>query len=142
MERLASGSPQLIGAFGADLVALDGGTRLTIGAPGEQAAAGALYLVTEGSVATEASPAPVLSLGTAASPGPRPSVRLHLAAAARVTVEVFDMLDRRLATPVDGPLAAGDHLVALDATGLPAGLYLVRAQTETVAITRRLTVVR
>lgn len=106
-------------------------------------AAGEAVVVTGQSTSAEADGARAFALATHPNPtGGAATVRLTLAASAHVYVEVFDALGRRVARLHDGPLAAGDHLLALDATGLPAGLYLVRAQTEAEAITRRLTVVR
>ena len=106
-------------------------------------AAGEAVVVTGRSTSAEADDHRAFALATHPNPtGGAATVRLTLATPAHVHVEVFDALGRRVARLHDGPLAAGDHLFALDATGLPAGLYLVRARTESVAITRRLTVVR
>ncbi|MEM6785194.1 MAG: T9SS type A sorting domain-containing protein [Bacteroidota bacterium] len=46
--------------------------------------------------------------------------------AAEVTVEVFDVLGRRVAVLVDGARVAGAHTATLDAQGLASGLYLYR----------------
>jgi hypothetical protein len=60
-----------------------------------------------------------------------------------VRVELFDMLGRRLAVLHDGTATAGAALeLSLDASALPAGVYVVRATGETVQATRRVTVVR
>jgi hypothetical protein len=59
-----------------------------------------------------------------------------------VTVEAFDALGRRVATVHDGPLAAGSHTLVLDASALPAGVYVVRAAAGTDVVARTVPVVR
>jgi len=53
-----------------------------------------------------------------------------------VTLTVFDVTGRRVATLVDGPVAAGMHRVAWDAGHLPAGMYVyrLRAGTHTASL--------
>ena len=70
------------------------------------------------------------------------TVALTLAEAQPVTVAVLDALGRRVALLHDGVLAAGTHELRLDAAGLPAGVYVVRATAGAVVVARRLTVVR
>lgn len=53
-------------------------------------------------------------------------LEFSLPAPARVRLEVFDGLGRRVARLVDSYLAAGAHTAPFDATGLPAGVYLYR----------------
>lgn len=65
-----------------------------------------------------------------AAPNPfNPETRITLAVpqAGRVVAEVFDVLGRKVATLVDGPLAAGDHTMTWRPNG-PAGLYILRVQ--------------
>ena len=60
-----------------------------------------------------------------------------------VTVEVVDLLGRRVLTLHDGPLAGGaDRRFAVAAGALPAGVYLVRVTGEGARATRRLVVAR
>ena len=56
----------------------------------------------------------------------RTRIAFSLGAPADVTLEVYDLLGRRVATLVDGPVEAGEHLATFDATGLPSGVYLSR----------------
>lgn len=93
--------------------------------------------------------APVRFEVTTAAPNPtrgatRFTVRLPEASA--VTVRVVDVLGREVARPVDGPQAAGTHEVTFDASGLAAGVYVVRIEAtaggRAVSETRRITVVR
>ena len=46
----------------------------------------------------------------------------------RVTVNVFDMLGRHVERLVDGPVAAGSHLITLDGSSLPSGTYIIHAR--------------
>jgi hypothetical protein len=70
-------------------------------------------------------------------------VRLTVGAARDVTVAVYDVTGRRVATLFDGPVAAGQPLeFGLDGAALPAGVYLVRATGADVDLAQRVTVVR
>ena len=78
--------------------------------------------------------------------GPNPAndaatVTVGLATANAVTIEVYDALGRRVEARTDR-LVAGDHALALDIAGLPAGAYVVRVTVGDTAVTERLTVVR
>ena len=57
-----------------------------------------------------------------------------------MTVAVYDALGRRVATVHDGPVAA-EQAFTVDVSGLPAGVYVVRASGG-VASAQRFTVVR
>ncbi|GAB5519816.1 MAG: hypothetical protein RhofKO_20670 [Rhodothermales bacterium] len=46
----------------------------------------------------------------------------------RVTIEIYDMLGRRVDTLVDAMHSVGSHSTAFDGTSQPAGLYLCRIQ--------------
>lgn len=68
---------------------------------------------------------------------------LDLAEAQHVTVEVFDVLGRRVARLHDGPLSAGEpHQFTLDGRSLPSGLYVVRATGETFSASETATRIR
>jgi hypothetical protein len=70
------------------------------------------------------------------------SVPFSLSGAGAVRLEAFDVLGRRVAVLHDGPLPSGEHERTFDASGLPAGVYVIRLQTETGTATTRVTVVR
>lgn len=70
------------------------------------------------------------------------AVAFSLVAPSDVTVEVLDLLGRRLAATDLGWLPAGRSWAALPVEGLPAGLYLVSVRTAGGAATARLTVAR
>lgn len=84
----------------------------------------------------------VAHLGPAA-PNPtahRTTLPLVLERPEAVTVVAYDALGRRVGVLLSGLLGAGRHDVVLDATLLPAGTYLVRAQVGAASTVRRVTV--
>ena len=70
------------------------------------------------------------------------SVRLALAQAGPVRATLYDALGRRVATLTEGPLAAGDHTLAVPVGSLPAGAYVVRVEADGAVHAARLTVAR
>ncbi len=63
--------------------------------------------------------------------------------ATEVTLDVLDVLGRRVALVAEGEREAGPHRVAFDASSLPSGAYLVRLVTGTgAAETQRITLLR
>jgi hypothetical protein len=70
-------------------------------------------------------------------------VEVAVREAQQVTVEVYDVLGRRVARLFDGAVAASQtEALAFSASGLGSGLYVVRVTGETFRATRRLTLVR
>lgn len=61
---------------------------------------------------------------------------------ADVTLEVFDVLGRRVATLADGPFPVGDQSLTWDAEALSSGLYVVRLQAGPVAASQTITLTR
>lgn len=97
-----------------------------------------------GIVAGEDAPDGAIGLGL---PFPNPAaipvtVPLALARGGTVRVTVVDALGRTVATLHDGPLAAGAHALAWDATAMAAGVYVVRLHGDAGEATRRVLVVR
>ena len=89
--------------------------------------------------------APVLrALGAAPNPTTgATALRYVLPQASRVTVEVFDVLGRRVTTVDAGLQAAGVGSVSLDASALGAGTYVYRVRTaDGASVTSQLVVVR
>ena len=70
------------------------------------------------------------------------TVSLTLDAASEVRVVVYDVLGRQVAVLHAGPLGAGEHALAFESAGLPAGLYLVRVEGGVFGASQRLTLVR
>jgi hypothetical protein len=59
-----------------------------------------------------------------------------------VTLTVYDVLGRRVATLADGVRPAGTHAATFDARGLPSGTYFYRLQAGGQAMTRRMLLVK
>jgi hypothetical protein len=71
------------------------------------------------------------------------ALRFALAGPAPVTLAVFDVQGRRMATLLDGsPLASGEHTVPVATRTWPAGCYLARLEANGVATTRKMVVLR
>lgn len=96
-------------------------------------------------VAGESGPAIAgLTIGTVA-PNPatgRASVELTLDRAMSVSARLYDVTGREVATLVEGSLSAGRTPVSVDASGLSAGVYVLRVAADGQVVSRRLTVVR
>ena len=101
---------------------------------------------TTGSFGTASQERPVAgALGFTAAPNPSAgttALTFSLDEAGDVTVEVFDVLGRRVAALVDGALPAGDQALTWEAGSLPAGLYVVRLQTGAAAASQTITIAR
>jgi hypothetical protein len=70
------------------------------------------------------------------------TLRYALPEGGPVTLTVYDVLGRRVATLVDGEKAAGRYTAILDGRRLASGAYFVRLQSGDRVQTRRVTVVR
>jgi len=94
--------------------------------------------------ATPDGPAAALTLvGTAPNPVRGAAVvRYAVGAAGTVRVAVYDVLGREAAVLADGPHAPGLHEATLDARGLPAGVYVVRAAAGTAVAAQRVTLLQ
>lgn len=73
---------------------------------------------------------------------PSTSIRFQLPNSGDVRLDVHDMLGRRVATLVDGPLTAGSHEVRFDGSNLTSGLYLYSISTPDSKITRTMTLLK
>ncbi|MBR9975039.1 MAG: T9SS type A sorting domain-containing protein, partial [Bacteroidetes bacterium] len=70
------------------------------------------------------------------------SVSVNLPRSARVRISVFDMLGREQLVVGEGEYPAGASTVALSATGLAPGVYLMRLQCNTGSVTSRFMVLQ
>lgn len=85
-------------------------------------------------VLSELSPNPLRGRGT---------VTVAVREAQAVTASLYDVMGRRVRVLHDGPLAGQTtHRLAVEASGLPSGIYFVRVTGETFAASRKLVVVR
>ena len=94
-------------------------------------------------VATDDAP----EAGLTVEVGPNPTrgdatVRFSLDRAQRVEIALYDVLGRRVATVAEGSFAAGAATATVPTATLPTGVYVLRLQGETGAVTRPLSVVR
>jgi hypothetical protein len=68
---------------------------------------------------------------------PSTSIPIELARSGNVTVEVVDLLGRRVAVLADGFKSAGRHVLQFEAGGLSSGMYLVRMVSDAGAVSRK-----
>lgn len=69
-------------------------------------------------------------------------ITLTVPATSSVTVEVVDLLGRRVTLLHDGMTSAGPLTLELDGSGLAPGTYLIRAVGDHASVVRRVTLVR
>jgi len=99
-------------------------------------------IVPTGNVATTDGPDAALSLTVANPIRSGSTVTYSVPEAGTASVELYDVLGRRVAVLAAGSVGVGEQTVALDATTLAPGLYVLRLQTEAQAMARTVTVVR
>ena len=73
---------------------------------------------------------------------PQTTIEYALPQAGDVSLLVYDMLGREVATLLEGPQAAGRHAVNFDANGLPNGTYVYRLVAPNKTITRTMVLVK
>ncbi len=91
-----------------------------------------------GAVAEEGGPGSALEGIVSVAPNPtagRAALVLEVATPRLVRVEVYDALGRLVLTAADRELSAGTHRIEVDASSLPAGVYVVRWEGSTVPMT-------
>ncbi|MEM6783950.1 MAG: T9SS type A sorting domain-containing protein [Bacteroidota bacterium] len=101
--------------------------------------------VTAMPVTNEDEAAPDALVLDAAYPNPfatQTTLTYTLPTAQEARLVAYDLLGREVAVLVDGVQPAGTHEAALDAAGLPSGVYVVRLATEASARTQRVVVAR
>lgn len=102
-------------------------------------------MISAGSVATEPVVLPEGYALDTAFPNPTngmATIRFALGAPSDVTLTVYDVLGRKVATLAEGPMAAGAHEVRLNARSMASGTYVYRLSTPVGVQARRLTIVR
>jgi len=73
---------------------------------------------------------------------PTTTIRFSLPKREYVTLKIFDVLGREVATLVDGEMEAGEHSVVFDASYLPSGVYFFRLTTTTFSQTKSMQVLK
>lgn len=64
---------------------------------------------------------------------PSTAISYRLSAVSQVSLKVYDVLDRKVATLVNGRESAGEHTVTLNASRLPSGVYFCRLSAEVLS---------
>ena len=78
-------------------------------------------------------------------PNPTPlrsEIKYQISKSKSVVVKVLDMQGSEISTLVNEDQAPGEHTVSLDASSLPAGIYLVRLEAGEAITTNKLVVMR
>jgi hypothetical protein len=73
---------------------------------------------------------------------PSAQIRFDVAEAGQVSLQVFDLLGRHVATLQDGMLTAGQHKVTFEASDLPSGTYIYRMQAAGKVLTKTMVLVK
>ena len=73
---------------------------------------------------------------------PTTTIGYQLPTAGYVTLKVYDLLGRAVATLVDGPQEAGFKSAVFDAGKLASGVYLYRLETGSFVATKKLLLLR
>jgi len=73
---------------------------------------------------------------------PITTISFALPTQAKTTLNVFDMLGRKVATLVDDSLPAGKHSAVFDATGFGSGVYFYRLESENSVKTGKMLLIK
>lgn len=73
---------------------------------------------------------------------PTTTIRFEIPQSDFVSLKLFDLLGREVATLVNENLQSGSYEVTFDANGLPSGVYVYRLQTSQYAETKRMVLIK
>jgi len=74
---------------------------------------------------------------------PSTNIGFSLPQAEKVTIKVYDMLGREVATLLNQQnYGSGSHQVSFDATNLSSGIYIYRLEAGNVSLTKRMTLIK
>jgi Secretion system C-terminal sorting domain len=73
---------------------------------------------------------------------PTTEIRFSIAKAGLTTVKVYNVIGAEVATLVNEYLPAGDHKVTFDAARLPSGTYIYEMRSNSVRLTKKMTVMK
>ena len=62
--------------------------------------------------------------------------------ASHVTLEIFNVVGKRVATLLDEQISPGWHDITFDAAQLSSGAYILRLEAENEVLTRSMTLIR
>jgi glucuronoarabinoxylan endo-1,4-beta-xylanase len=73
---------------------------------------------------------------------PSTNISYTIPEASDVTLKVFDLLGREVATLVNSRMAAGDHSVSFDASNLSSGVYIYQLRTNNYISTKKMMLIK
>jgi hypothetical protein len=73
---------------------------------------------------------------------PTTVINYDLPVSGTISLKVFDLLGREVATLVDGRMEAGAHQVSFDASRLPSGIYFYSIRAENFTATKKLVLLK
>jgi len=73
---------------------------------------------------------------------PTTTIRYHLPGSGNVSLKVYDVAGRKVATLVDGWQDAGDHDLQFGASGMASGVYFLRLASGSSAVTMKAVLLR
>jgi hypothetical protein len=73
---------------------------------------------------------------------PSTAISYQLSAVSHVTLKVFDLLGREIATLVNSNLSAGAHTVQWDASSQPSGVYMYRLEVNGASLTKKMVLMK
>lgn len=73
---------------------------------------------------------------------PATMIRYRLTESSKVTLKVFDMTGREVATLVEGVIPAGNHQVRFDGSNLSSGIYMYRLQAGDRVRSQKMTMIK
>jgi len=74
---------------------------------------------------------------------PTTQITFNLPATQEVTLKVYDIMGREVATLLNGVRqSAGSHAITFDASNISSGVYFYRLSTQTNSVTRKMTLIK
>jgi len=73
---------------------------------------------------------------------PSTVISYHLPVTSKVTLKVYNVLGKEIVTLVNEELAAGEHKVEFNSTGLPSGIYFYQLKAENYIETKKMTLLK
>ncbi|MBZ0199818.1 MAG: T9SS type A sorting domain-containing protein [Ignavibacteriaceae bacterium] len=73
---------------------------------------------------------------------PVTSIEFNIKSNSRVTLKVYDLLGREVATLINGVLAQGSHKIPFNASSLASGVYIYRLNAEGRSISKKMTLLK
>jgi len=73
---------------------------------------------------------------------PATTIQFGVPTQGEVRLEVFDMLGRKVAELLNGPMQPGRYSVRFDASALSSGVYIYRLQTGSKSLTQKMTLIK